>query len=204
MYHILTCQFLGGKYSKWIVIFQEFDLEFAKSKAKKSLVFVELICDLPRADEDTEPKYSLPGESLFLIIMFYPWYGNILLYLQTQHFQPDISHQERRCIHHNSPRYLIISDTLYRRGIYTILQRCLTHEEDEPVLNEYHLEACGSHLFGMATTQKILRPGYFWPSIFKDCIEAAKKCPPCQVFHKKGCTHPAPLHPIISISPFAK
>jgi hypothetical protein len=56
----------------------------------------------------------------------------------------------------------------------------------------------------MATTHKILRACYFWPSIFKDCIEAVKKCPPCQFFHKKECTHPAPLHTIISIRPFVK
>ena len=53
MYHILKRQVLGRKYSKWIIILQEFNLEFAKSKAKKSLVFAELICDLPHADEDT-------------------------------------------------------------------------------------------------------------------------------------------------------
>jgi hypothetical protein len=56
----------------------------------------------------------------------------------------------------------------------------------------------------MATTQKILRADYFWPSIFKDCIEAIKKCPPCQIFNKKACTHPTALHPIITIGPFAK
>ena len=39
MQHILTRQFLGGKYSKWIVILQEFDLEFERTKSKKSLVF---------------------------------------------------------------------------------------------------------------------------------------------------------------------
>jgi hypothetical protein len=50
MQHILTQNFLGGKYSKWIVIIWEFYLEFEKSKSKKSLVFVELICDLPSAD----------------------------------------------------------------------------------------------------------------------------------------------------------
>jgi hypothetical protein len=58
MYHVLTRQVLGGKYSKWIVILQEFDLEFTKSKAKNSQVFVDLICDLPRADEDIEPRDS--------------------------------------------------------------------------------------------------------------------------------------------------
>jgi hypothetical protein len=56
----------------------------------------------------------------------------------------------------------------------------------------------------MVTTHKILHAGYFWPSIFKDCIEAVKKCPPCQVFQNKAHTHPAPLHPIITIGPFAK
>jgi hypothetical protein len=40
MYHVLTRQVIGGKYSKWIFILQEFDLEFMKAKAKKSLMFV--------------------------------------------------------------------------------------------------------------------------------------------------------------------
>jgi hypothetical protein len=204
MYHILTRQVLGGKYSKWIVILQEFDLEFAKSKAKKSLVFAELICDLPHADEDVEPRDSLPDETLFLISTSDPWYGDILLYLQTQRFQPNISREERRRIRHHSRRYLIVGDTLYRRGIDTILRRCLIHEEAERVLNDCHLGACGGHLSGMATTQKILRADYFWPSIFKDCIAAVKKCPPCQVFNNKACTHPATLHPVIAIGPFAK
>jgi len=46
MTYIMTHQLLGGKYSKWIVILQEFDLEFSTTKSKKSLFFVELICDL--------------------------------------------------------------------------------------------------------------------------------------------------------------
>jgi hypothetical protein len=86
MYHILTCQVLGGKYLKWTVILQEFDLEFAKSKAKKMLVFTELICDLPYTNEDIEPNYSLLDESLFPISTFDPWYRDIFIYLQTQCF----------------------------------------------------------------------------------------------------------------------
>jgi hypothetical protein len=121
MYHILRHQFLGGKYSKWIVILQEFDLEFSKSKAKSSLVFAELICDLPHANEDTEPNDSLPDESLFLISTSDPWYKDIILYLQTQRFQLDMSCDELCCIRHHSKRYLIIDDTLYHHGIDTVL-----------------------------------------------------------------------------------
>jgi hypothetical protein len=56
----------------------------------------------------------------------------------------------------------------------------------------------------MATAQKILCADYFWPLIFKDCIEAIKKFPPCQIFNKKARTHPMVLHSIIAIGPFAK
>ena len=40
---VLTRRMIGGKYNKWIVILQEFDLEFVSAKSKKSLIFAELI-----------------------------------------------------------------------------------------------------------------------------------------------------------------
>ena len=83
MIYILTKQLLGGKYSKWIVILQEFDLEFEKSKAKKSLVFAELMCDFPSTDTETVAEQPIVDESLFLISTLDPWYGDIIVYLQT-------------------------------------------------------------------------------------------------------------------------
>ena len=40
---ILTKRMIEGKYNKWIVIFQDFDLKFISAKSKKSLIFIELI-----------------------------------------------------------------------------------------------------------------------------------------------------------------
>eukprot|EP00253_Pinus_taeda_P018281 PITA_18281 len=57
---------------------------------------------------------------------------------------------------------------------------------------------------GYATAQKILCAGYFWPSMFKDCIIAVQKCHNCQIFDRKMCGPPAPLYPIIAVGPFAK
>eukprot|EP00253_Pinus_taeda_P026683 PITA_26683 len=57
---------------------------------------------------------------------------------------------------------------------------------------------------GYATAQKILRAGYFWMSLFKDCIIAVRKCHKCQVFDRNMRAPPAPLHPIIAVGPFAK
>ena len=61
----------------------------------------------------------------------------------------------------------------------SILRRCLTHEEAEVVLNDCHGVACGGNLSGISTAQNILRADYFSPSIFKDCVDAVKRCHPC-------------------------
>ena len=60
-----------------------------------------------------------------------------------------------------SKNYLIVDNTLYRHGVDSILRRCLNHEEAEIVLNNSHGGACGGHLSGLSTSQKILRAGYF-------------------------------------------
>lgn len=72
------------------------------------------------------------------------------------------------------------------------------------MLNDFHSGACGGHLCGLATTQKNLCEIYFWPLIFKDCIEAVKRCHPCQVYTQKMSAHPAPLFPVITIGTFNK
>jgi hypothetical protein len=170
MKHILTCQLLGGEYSKWIVILQEFDLEFERAKSKKSLVFVELICDLPCSNMKNVAEDSLPDESLFMISSDGLWYGDIIIYLHTQNFWPDLSNTDHCRIHYQACHYIILGDTLYRRGIVSMFQRCLTFDEAKKALTGYHSGACAGHMSGYATTQKILRDGYFWPSLFKDCI----------------------------------
>ena len=81
MYYILTRQVLGRKYSRWIVILQEFDLEFSKATSNKSLVFAELMCDLPYAFMYSEPSDSFLDEFLFLISTTDPWYGYLIIYL---------------------------------------------------------------------------------------------------------------------------
>lgn len=115
-----------------------------------------------------------------------------------------LSKDGRRRIQHQSQPYRIIGDTLYHVGVDSILRRCLTLNEAERVLNDFHSGACGGHLFGYAIAQKILHAGYFWPSIFKDCILFVRKFHQCQIYQRKMCAPPALLHPVITIGPFPK
>jgi hypothetical protein len=124
-------------------------------------------------------------EHIFLISSSGPWYGDIILYLQTLKFPQHLSQDDRWRIRYQAKKYTIVNDTLYRREIDDILHRFLTHGEAKSVLNECHCGACGGHLSGLVTIQKNLRVGYVWPTIFKDCIEMINKCHPYQVFTQK-------------------
>ena len=76
-------------------------------------------------------EHLIADESMFLINTLDPWYGDIIIYLQTQNFRPELSCSHRRKICYQSHQYNIFGDTLYRRGADSVFQRCLTHEEAE-------------------------------------------------------------------------
>ena len=86
---------IGGKYNKWIVILQEFNLEFVLAKSKKSLIFAELISDFPSVEEEEVYDDTFVDEHIFLISTLDPWYGDIIIYLQTLKVPTRLSWDER-------------------------------------------------------------------------------------------------------------
>ena len=93
---ILTRRMIRGKYNKWIVILQEFDLEFVSAKSKKSLIFAELISNFPSEAEELVCEDTFINEHFFLISNLDPWYGDIIVYLQTLKVPTHLSHDEQR------------------------------------------------------------------------------------------------------------
>jgi hypothetical protein len=139
-----------------MVILQEFDLDFISAKSNKSLVFAELISELLVESGDVVLEELPIRGDIFFIESLDPWYEDILIYLQTLKFPTFASRDEHRWIRHQAKNYLILNDTLYRRGVDCVLRRCLTHEEANIVLNNCHTGACDGHLSGLATGQNIL------------------------------------------------
>ena len=131
MAFLLSHRILTGKYARWVVILQEFDLEFVTPKSKKGLALAELISELPTGSQDPPVNDDFPDEHLFSITSYDPWYGDILTYLRTQKFALHLDREARRRIRHQAPRHLLIGDDLYHRGVDTVLRRCLTHTEAE-------------------------------------------------------------------------
>ena len=94
--YVLSRWIVGGKFNKWIVILQEFDLDFQYAKSKKSLVFAELIAEFPIEEDVSIEEDSFLDEHIFLISTSDPWYEDILIYLHTLKY-PTAFSQEERC-----------------------------------------------------------------------------------------------------------
>ena len=67
-----------------------------------------------------------------------------------------------------STSYQVIDGVIFRNNCDGVLLRCLEHEDATKVVKELHDGTAGGHYSGDTTTHKILRVGFYWPTLFKD------------------------------------
>ncbi len=67
---------------------------------------------------------------------------------------------------------------------------------------EFHEGECGGHHYWKITVNKILRAGFYWPTIFADVRKKVMTCHKCQIFEGKAKLLPLPLKPISVEAPF--
>ena len=75
---------------------------------------------------------------------------------------------------------MVLNDELYKRGYSQPYLRCIEGEEAKYVLEEVHEGVCGDHMGAKSLVRKIMRTGYFWPTMQQDPAEFVKKCDSCQ------------------------
>jgi len=66
-------------------------------------------------------------------------------------------------------RYTLIGGELFRRGFSKPLLKCITREKADYVIQEIHQGICGYHSGPKTMAARILRAGYYWPTIEEDC-----------------------------------
>ena len=70
-------------------------------------------------------------------------------------------------------RFVLIKDVLYKRGFSRPYLRCLGTEEADYVMREVYEGICGNHLGFRPLVHKLVRAGYYWPTMQKDEIGRA-------------------------------
>jgi hypothetical protein len=108
------------------------------------------------------------------------WYKDVIFYLQNLSFQPSWDKAKERSIKLKAVKYCILGENLFWKDPGGILLNFLTEEETEDIINEFHKGVCGGHHAWRATAYKILRVGYYWPSLFSNVncmVRACVECP---------------------------
>eukprot|EP00253_Pinus_taeda_P020351 PITA_20351 len=114
----------------------------------------------------------------------------------------NLSKSKARFTKLKSLRYFVYDQNLFWKDAGGILLNCLIEEEADKVIDEFHKGDCGGHHYWKATANKVLRAGYFWPTMFRDIYKKIATCHECQVFEGKRKLMPLPLVPIYVEAPF--
>ena len=105
--------------------------------------------------------------------------------------------KEAAKIRARSARFTNHKGSLYKRGFFTPILKCIAGKNTEYVLREVHEGICGNHIGARELVGKVLRQGYYWPTILKDATDLVKKCRICQELAK--ISH-LPSEPLTSIT----
>eukprot|EP00253_Pinus_taeda_P011791 PITA_11791 len=164
-----------GRRGKWIATLLEYDVEIkptklikgqgiAKLMAEANLHVLDINLIAALSDEDEENSV-LPVSDIFVSS---PWYADIVYVLQNLFAPPSMPRNKARTLKLKAAKFCIIKSALYWKDPGGVLLNFLVEEEAKTIVNDFHKGDCGGHLFWKTTANKILRVGFYWPSLFSD------------------------------------
>ena len=105
------------------------------------------------------------------------WTAPLIAYLRIG-ILPDEKDAARK-MKVQASRFVLIRDVLYKRGFSRPYLRCLSHDEADYVMREIHEGICGNHTGARSLVHKLIRAGYYWPTMLKDTQAYVKTCDKC-------------------------
>ena len=101
-------------------------------------------------------------------------------------------------------RFILIKDILYKRGFSCPYLRCLGLDEADYVMREVHKGICENHSRSQSLAHKLIRVGYYWPTMQKDAQTYVKAYDKCQRFSNIIRQLSEELTPMTAPWPFAQ
>ncbi|KAL2248370.1 UNVERIFIED_CONTAM: hypothetical protein Sindi_2689300 [Sesamum indicum] len=94
------------------------------------------------------------------------WKDEIVKYLEDDTLPVDPIAAKR--VKFRATRFTLLAGQLYKRTVDGPLLKCIDEERALYVMREIHEGSCGNHSGARSLAQKIMRQGYFWPTLVKD------------------------------------
>eukprot|EP00253_Pinus_taeda_P016205 PITA_16205 len=200
--------------AKWIAKHIEFNIELNPTKlvkgqgltqlmAKENCKMLDINC-MGTNSEDGQTEEATVGHVRLLAknLASCEWYSRIAQFLLKLEVPPGLSSSQARTIKLRTTKFCIHENLLYWRDPSGILLRCMDKEQSLEVMHQFHSSICGGHHYWKTTTHKILRVGYYWPTLFSDVFSFVSSCDKCHRFEGKQQLKSLPLKPIHASGPF--
>ena len=143
----------------------------------------------------------LQREVLYIPTSTNSWYNHIKYYLTHGSSPNHLDARKKQDLRLKSTQYQLIDSVLFWMNYDKVLLRCLEKDDVEHILIELHDGPAGSHFNEDTTAHKILRAGYYWPTLFKGAHAHARKCQICQVNAGREIRPTFPLQPVTIENP---
>lgn len=90
-----------------------------------------------------------------------------------------------------------VSWDLYRQGCDKVWRKCVFGQQIQELLFEAHDQICGGHFDVRLTAGRILRAGFYWPTLHKDVQRYCAECVKCQQYARvpRALGHMFPIKP---------
>ena len=102
----------------------------------------------------------------------------------------------------NAARYTLVDGILFRHRFTHPILMCVSGDECTRIMAELHEGICGNHVGGRSLASKVIRAGFFWPTVREDCVRYAQHCKQCQRHADWHKAPPEELRSIYSPWPF--
>ncbi|XP_074377983.1 uncharacterized protein LOC141719499 [Apium graveolens] len=129
------------------------------------------------------------------------WMTPFINYLEKGELPEDKGKAQR--LRAKAAKFFIEEGILYRRTFSSPILKCIGPGEAQYCLMEVNEGICGDHMSVKALAHKIIRQGYYWPTIHQDAIDFVKKCKECQLFSNVSRMSPVLPSSVLSPIPFA-
>jgi hypothetical protein len=162
-------QLREGKWANWLAKIQEYDIDIKPLKVVKG----QSLCKLSANSDSLDGTISISvGEPL----ADSESYRDIVFYLRSGQFPVTMNPKERRTLKMKSNQYVLIVDILFITNYVGILLICVDEKKAQELMREFHEGICGGNFAPTTNAHKIIRDGFYWPSIFRDSYSIIRKC----------------------------
>ncbi|GJS75916.1 reverse transcriptase domain-containing protein [Tanacetum coccineum] len=92
-----------------------------------------------------------------------------------------IEENEARTLRMQIGQYVVEDGVLLKKSYLSPMLRCVGPLKANYIIREVHEGACGMHAGPRSIVAKIMRQGYYWPTMHGDTKEVINKCDSCQI-----------------------